>query len=160
MDAFICSVGTGGPLAGTAMALRERNPDIMIGLVDPMGAALYSYYTTGELQSVGSSITEGIGQGRITTNLEGLKIDAAFRVTDDEMLPICFELLRDEALCLGGSAALNVVGAIRLAKQLGPGKTIVTVLCDSGVRYKSKLFNPEFLRSKDLPVPIWLENDE
>ena len=160
VDAFICSIGTGGTLAGTAMALRERNPDIVIGLVDPMGAALYSYYTTGELQSVGSSITEGIGQGRITANLEGLKVDAAFRVTDDEMLPICFELLRDEALCLGGSAALNVAGAIRLAKQLGPGKTIVTVLCDSGVRYKSKLFNPEFLRSKDLPVPIWLENDE
>jgi len=160
VDAFICSVGTGGTLAGIAMALRERNPDIVIGLVDPMGAALYSYYTTGKLQSVGSSITEGIGQGRITANLEGLKVDAAFRVTDDEMLPICFELLRDEALCLGGSAALNVAGAIRLAKQLGPGKTIVTVLCDSGVRYKSKLFNPEFLRSKDLPVPIWLENGE
>ena len=160
VDAFICSIGTGGTLAGTAMALRERNPDIVIGLVDPMGAALYSYYTTGELQSVGSSITEGIGQGRITANLEGLKVDAAFRVTDDEMLPICFELLRDEALCLGGSAALNVAGAIRLAKQLGPGRTIVTVLCDSGVRYKSKLFNPEFLRSKDLPVPIWLENGE
>ena len=141
------------------MALRERNPGIVIGLVDPMGAALYSYYTTGELQSVGSSITEGIGQGRITANLEGLKVDAAFRVTDDEMLPICFELLRDEALCLGGSAALNV-GCDPLAKQLGPGKTIVTVLCDSGVRYKSKLFNPEFLRSKDLPVPIWLENGE
>ena len=160
VDAFICSVGTGGTLAGTAMALRERNPNIVIGLVDPMGASLYSYYTTGELQSVGSSITEGIGQGRITANLEGLQVDAAFRVNDDEMLPICFELLRDEALCLGGSAALNVAGAIRLAKQLGPGRTIVTVLCDSGVRYKSKLFNPEFLRSKDLPVPIWLENGE
>lgn len=157
IDGFICAVGTGGTLAGTAMALRERKSDIVIGLADPMGAALYSYYTSGELKSSGSSITEGIGQGRITSNLEGLKVDVAFQIPDEEMLPVCFDLLREEALCLGGSAALNVAGAIRLAQHLGPGKTIVTVLCDSGVRYQSKLFNPTFLRSKNLPTPQWLE---
>jgi cysteine synthase A len=157
IDGFICAVGTGGTLAGTAMALRERKPDIVIGLADPLGAALHSYYTTGELKSEGSSITEGIGQGRITANLEGLKVDASFQIPDAEALPICFDLLKEEALCLGGSAALNVAGAIRLAQHLGPGKTIVTILCDSGMRYQSKLFNPAFLKSKNLPAPAWME---
>ncbi len=156
LDGFICSVGTGGTLAGTGMYLRERNPDIRIGLADPLGAALYSFYTTGELSSWGDSITEGIGQGRITANLENFKVDHAFQVPDEEALPICFSLLQDEGLCLGGSSGINVAGAIRLAKELGPGKTIVTILCDGGTRYQSKLFNPSFLRSKNLPVPGWL----
>ena len=156
LDGFICSVGTGGTLAGTGMYLKERNPDIRIGLADPLGAALYSFYTTGELSSWGDSITEGIGQGRITANLENFKVDHAFQVPDEEALPICFSLLQDEGLCLGGSSGINVAGAIRLAKELGPGKTIVTILCDGGTRYQSKLFNPSFLRSKNLPVPGWL----
>ena len=156
LDGFICSVGTGGTLAGTGMYLRERNPDIRIGLADPLGAALYSFYTTGELSSWGDSITEGIGQGRITANLENFKVDHAFQVPDEEALPICFSLLQDEGLCLGSSSGINVAGAIRLAKELGPGKTIVTILCDGGTRYQSKLFNPSFLRSKNLPVPGWL----
>ena len=156
LDGFICSVGTGGTLAGTGMYLQERNPDIRIGLADPLGAALYSFYTTGELSSWGDSITEGIGQGRITANLENFKVDHAFQVPDEEALPICFSLLQDEGLCLGSSSGINVAGAIRLAKELGPGKTIVTILCDGGTRYQSKLFNPSFLRSKNLPVPGWL----
>ena len=156
LDGFICSVGTGGTLAGTGMYLKERNPDIRIGLADPLGAALYSFYTTGELSSWGDSITEGIGQGRITANLENFKVDHAFQVPDEEALPICFSLLQDEGLCLGGSSGINGAGAIRLAKELGPGKTIVTILCDGGTRYQSKLFNPSFLRSKNLPVPGWL----
>ena len=156
LDGFICSVGTGGTLAGTGMYLKERNPDIRIGLADPLGAALYSFYTTGELSSWGDSITEGIGQGRITANLENFKVDHAFQVPDEEALPICFSLLQDEGLCLGSSSGINVAGAIRLAKELGPGKTIVTILCDGGTRYQSKLFNPSFLRSKNLPVPSWL----
>ena len=156
LDGFICSVGTGGTLAGTGMYLKERNPDIRIGLADPLGAALYSFYTTGELSSWGDSITEGIGQGRITANLENFKVDHAFQVPDEEALPICFSLLQDEGLCLGSSSGINVAGAIRLAKELGPGKTIVTILCDGGTRYQSKLFNPSFLRSKNLPVPGWL----
>ena len=156
LDGFICSVGTGGTLAGTGMYLKERNPDIRIGLADPLGAALYSFYTTGELSSWGDSITEGIGQGRITANLENFKVDHAFQVPDEEALPICFSLLQDEGLCLGSSSGINVAGAIRLAKELGPGKTIVTILCDGGTRYQSKLFNPSFLRSKTLPVPGWL----
>ena len=156
LDGFICSVGTGGTLAGTGMYLKERNPDIRIGLADPLGAALYSFYTTGELSSWGDSITEGIGQGRITANLENFKVDHAFQVPDEEALPICFSLLQDEGLCLGGSSGINVAGAIRLAKELGPGKTIVTILCDGGTRYQSKLFNSSFLRSKNLPVPGWL----
>jgi cysteine synthase len=157
IDGFICAVGTGGTLAGVGMALKERNPRIAVGLADPMGAALYSYYTTGELKSAGSSITEGIGQGRITKNLEGAPVDAAFQIPDEEALPVVFDLLEHEGLCLGGSSGINVAGAIRLARQLGSGHTIATVLCDHGTRYQSKLFNPEFLRSKNLPVPAWLE---
>jgi len=157
VDGFICAVGTGGTLAGVGMALKERNPNVVIGLADPMGAALYSYYTGGELKATGSSITEGIGQGRITANLEGAPIDVAFQIPDEEALPVIFELLEHEGLCLGGSSGINVAGAIRLAKHLGPGHTIVTVLCDYGTRYQSKLFNPEFLRAKNLPVPAWLE---
>ncbi len=150
VDAFICAVGTGGTLAGTGMALKERNPKIIISLADPLGAALHSFYTTGELSSCGGSITEGIGQGRITANLEDAPVDQSFQM-------ICFDLLKEEGLCLGGSSGINVAGAIRLAQELGPGKTIVTILCDSGIRYQSKLFNPQFLREKGLPVPEWLE---
>ncbi len=157
VDAFICAVGTGGTLAGTGMALKARNPDIVIGLADPPGAALYSFYTSGELSSEGSSITEGIGQGRITANLEGAPVDIAFRIPDEESLPVAFDLLIHEGLCVGASTGVNVAGAIRLAKELGPGRTIVTVLCDYGTRYQSKLFNPDFLRSKNLPVPPWIE---
>jgi cysteine synthase len=157
VDAFICAVGTGGTLAGIGMALKARNPEIQIGLADPMGAALYEYYTRGELRSSGSSITEGIGQGRITANLEGAPVDAAFQIPDEEAIPVIFDLLEHEGLCLGGSSGVNVAGAIRLAERLGPGKTIVTILCDYGTRYQSKLFNPTFLKSKGLPVPHWLE---
>ncbi|MFG1179926.1 cysteine synthase A [Xanthobacter versatilis] len=157
LDGFICAVGTGGTLAGIAIALKARNPNIRIGLADPMGAALYSYYTTGELKAEGSSITEGIGQGRITANLVDAPIDTAFQIPDEEALPVVFDLLQHEGLCLGGSSGVNVAGAIRLAKEMGPGHTIVTILCDYGTRYQSKLFNPEFLRSKNLPVPEWLE---
>src|SRR5690606_30921490 len=151
-----CAVGTGGTLAGTAMALKERNPKVQIGLADPMGAALYSYYTRGELKAEGSSIAEGIGQGRITKNLEGLAVDHAYQIPDEEALPIIFDLVRTEGLVLGGSTGINVAGAIRLAREMGPGHTIVTILADSGTRYQSKLFNPAFLRSKGLPVPEWL----
>ena len=157
VDAFICAVGTGGTLAGTGLALKERNPEIIISLADPLGAALHSFYTTGELSSWGGSITEGIGQGRITANLEDAPVDQSFQIPDEEALPICFDLLKEEGLCLGGSSGINVAGAIRLAQELGPGKTIVTILCDSGVRYQSKLFNPVFLREKGLPVPEWME---
>ena len=157
VDAFICAVGTGGTLAGTGMALKERNPDIIIALADPLGAALHSFYTTGEFSSWGDSITEGIGQGRITANLENAPVDLSFQIPDEEALPICFDLLKEEGLCLGGSSGINVAGAIRLAKEIGPGKTIVTILADSGIRYQTKLFNPEFLRKKNLPVPAWLE---
>ena len=157
VDAFICAVGTGGTLSGTGMALKERNPDIIIALADPLGAALHSFYTTGEFSSWGESITEGIGQGRITANLENAPVDLSFQIPDEEALPICFDLLKEEGLCLGGSSGINVAGAIRLAKEIGPGKTIVTILADSGIRYQTKLFNPEFLRKKNLPVPAWLE---
>ncbi|MEW5423894.1 cysteine synthase A [Amorphus sp. 3PC139-8] len=157
VDAFICAVGSGGTLAGCGMALKERNPEVVVGLADPLGAALYSYYTEGELKSEGSSITEGIGQGRITKNLEGAPVDVAFQIPDAEAVQIVFDLLEHEGLCLGGSSGINVAGAIRLARHLGPGHTIVTILCDYGNRYASRLFNPEFLRSKDLPVPAWLE---
>jgi len=157
VDAFICAVGTGGTLAGTGLALKERNPKIIISLADPLGAALHSFYTTGELSSWGGSITEGIGQGRITANLEDAPVDQSFQIPDEEALPICFDLLKEEGLCLGGSSGINVAGAIRLAQEVGPGKTIVTILCDSGIRYQSKLFNPVFLREKGLPVPEWLE---
>ncbi|MDJ0929716.1 cysteine synthase A [Breoghania sp.] len=157
VDGFICAVGSGGTLAGVAMALKERNKDIRIGLADPMGAALYSYYTTGEFKFEGSSITEGIGQGRITANLEDTPIDTAFQIPDEEALSEIFKLLEHEGLCLGGSSGVNVAGAIRLAREMGPSHTIVTVLCDYGNRYQSKLFNPDFLRSKGLPVPEWME---
>jgi cysteine synthase len=157
VDGFVCAVGSGGTLAGVAMALKQRNKNIRIGLADPMGAALYSYYTTGVLKSEGSSITEGIGQGRVTKNLEGAPIDVAYQIPDDEAVPIIFDLLEHEGLCLGGSSGINIAGAVRLAKELGPGHTIVTVLADYGTRYQSKLFNPEFLREKKLPVPEWLE---
>lgn len=156
VNGFVCAVGTGGTLAGTSKFLKEKNPAIQIGLADPMGAALYSYYTTGELKAEGSSITEGIGQGRITKNLEELTVDRPYRIPDEEGIPIVFELLEHEGLCLGGSSGINVAGAIRLAKDLGPGHTIVTILCDYGTRYQSKLFNPDFLREKGLPVPDWL----
>ncbi|HDR29407.1 cysteine synthase A [Rhodovulum sp.] len=155
VDGFICAVGSGGTLAGVAMALQPRG--VRIGLADPEGAALYSYYTTGALKSEGSSITEGIGQGRITANLEGLKPDFCCRVPDSEALPIVFDLLEKEGLCLGGSSGINVAGAMRMARAMGPGHTIVTVLCDYGTRYQSRLFNPDFLRGKGLPVPGWLD---
>jgi cysteine synthase len=159
IDGFICAIGTGGTLAGVAQALRAAKPGITIGLADPMGAALHAYYTTGTLKSEGSSITEGIGQGRITANLEGFKPDVSFQIPDEEALPVGFDLLEHEGLCVGGSAAVNVAGAIRLARHMGPGKTIVTILCDYGTRYQSKLFDPAFLRAKGLPVPGWLERE-
>lgn len=156
VDAFITAVGSGGSLVGTGMGLKEFNKDIVVALADPMGAAIYNYVKHGELKAEGSSITEGIGQGRITRNLEDAPIDEAFQIPDDEALPIAFDLLKKEGLCVGSSTGINVAGAIRLARQMGPGHTIVTLLCDSGLRYQSKLFNPEFLRSKNLPVPGWL----
>jgi len=156
IDGFICAVGTGGTLAGVAMGLREKNPQVKIGLADPMGAALYSYYTSGELHSEGSSITEGIGQGRITNNLQGLEVDFACQVADAEALPYIHNLVVEEGMCLGGSSAINIAGAIRMGQKMGPGKTIVTVLCDHGGRYQSKLFNPDWLRQKQLPVPDWM----
>ncbi len=157
VDGFTCAVGTGGTLAGIGIALKSFNKAVRIALADPMGAALYSYYTTGTLKSEGSSITEGIGQGRITKNLEGAPIDTAYQIPDAEAVPIIFDLLEHEGLCLGGSSGINVAGAVRLAKELGPGHTIVTILADYGTRYQSKLFNPQFLREKHLPVPAWLE---
>lgn len=159
VDGFICAVGSGGTLAGVAMALKERNRDIKIGIADPEGAALYSYYKDGELKAEGGSITEGIGQGRITANLADLEIDLPYQIPDAEALPYIFDLIREEGLCVGGSSAINIAGAVRMARDLGPGKTIVTVLADYGNRYQSKLFNPSFLRSKDLPVPSWLERE-
>jgi cysteine synthase A len=160
VDAFVAAVGSGGTLAGVAMGLRERNKNVKIALADPMGAALYSYYKTGELKSEGSSITEGIGQGRITANLEGLTVDEAFQIPDSEAIPMAFDLLEHEGLCMGGSTGVNVAGAVRMARAMGPGHTIVTILCDYGTRYASKLFNPAFLREKGLPVPHWLEDHE
>ena len=157
IDGFICSVGSGGTLAGVGMILKERNPRIMIGLADPMGAALYSFYTSGVLKSEGASITEGIGQGRITANLEGAPVDFACQIHDDEALRVVFDLAANEGLLLGGSSGVNIAGAMRMAHELGPGHTIVTILCDSGVRYASRLFNPTYLRSKNLPAPSWLE---
>lgn len=156
VDGFICAVGTGGTLAGVSAYLKHKNPNIVTAAADPMGAAIYSWIKTGELKSEGSSITEGIGQGRVTGNLDGAQIDDAFQIPDEEMLPVCYDLLQEEGLLLGGSSGINVAGAMRLAKALGPGKTIVTVLCDSGSRYQSKLYNPEFLASKGLPLPPWL----
>jgi cysteine synthase A len=156
VDGFTCAIGTGGTLAGVGRFLKERNRDVVIAAADPMGAAMYDYFKHGKLASEGSSITEGIGQGRVTRNIDGAPVDDAYRIPDEEMLPIVFDLLDEEGLCLGGSSGINVAGAIRLAKDLGPGHTVVTVLCDSGTRYQSKLFNPTFLRSKGLPVPGWL----
>jgi cysteine synthase A len=155
VDGFICAVGSGGTMAGVGMALQPKG--VKIGLADPMGAALHSYYTTGELKSEGGSITEGIGQGRITANLAGFTPDMSFQVTDHEALPVVFDLLEHEGLCLGGSSGINVAGAMKMAREMGPGHTIVTILCDYGTRYQSKLFNPEFLKEKGLPVPTWLD---
>jgi len=157
VDGFICAVGSGGTLGGVSMGLKARNKNVVIGLADPGGAALYNWYKNGELKAEGTSITEGIGQGRVTANLEGVEVDEAFRIEDRDWLLVLYRLVEEEGLSVGGSSALNVLGAIELAKQLGPGKTIVTVLCDYGNRYSSKLFNPEFLRSKDLPTPPWLD---
>ncbi|MEQ8825285.1 MAG: cysteine synthase A [Filomicrobium sp.] len=160
VDAFICAVGSGGTLGGVSMGLKAKNENIVIGLADPPGAALYSYYTTGEFKAEGSSITEGIGQGRITANLENVIVDKAYQIPDAEAVARTFQMLDDEGFCLGASSGVNVSGAIRLAKDLGPGKTIVTILCDFGTRYQSKLFNPTFLREKNLPVPSWLKGDD
>jgi cysteine synthase A len=160
VDGFVSSVGTGGTLAGVGMALKERKPDVVIALADPLGSALYHHYAHGELKAEGNSITEGIGNGRITANLEGAPIDRWFQIPDQEALPLVFDLIQEEGLVLGGSTGINVAGAIRLAKELGPGHTIVTILCDYGNRYQSKLFSPAFLRERDLPVPAWLEGVE
>ncbi len=156
VDGFICAVGSGGTLAGVAEGLKAKNPAVKIGIADPEGAALYNFYTSGELSSSGSSITEGIGQGRITANLEGFTPDFAYQIPDSEAVPLVFDLIENEGICVGGSSGINIAGAIRLAKDLGPGHTIVTILCDYGNRYQSKLFNPDFLASKGLPVPVWL----
>jgi cysteine synthase A len=156
VDGFVSAVGSGGTLAGVSIGLKSKNKNIKLVLADPLGAALFSYYKTGELKSEGSSITEGIGQGRITANLEGALVDDAFQIPDSEAIPIAFDLLEYEGLCMGGSTGVNVAGAIRLARQMGPGHIIVTMLCDYGTRYASKLFNPDFLREKGLPVPKWL----
>ncbi len=157
IDGFVSAVGTGGTLAGVAEGLRHKNKDVKVALADPMGAALFSYYTDGELKSEGTSITEGIGQGRITANLDGFAPDFSYQIPDEEALPIVFDLVQEEGLCLGGSSGINIAGAIRLARELGPGHRIVTFLCDYGTRYQSKLFNPSFLREKGLPVPGWME---
>jgi cysteine synthase A len=158
VDAFICSVGTGGTIAGTSTFLREKNKDIVIGLADPHGAGMYNLFTTGEAKATeGGSITEGIGLGRVTPIIEDIKVDVPYLIPDEEAVPIIFDLIQHEGLCVGGSSGINVAGAIRLARKLGPGHTIVTVLCDLGTRYQSKLFNPDFLRSKNLAVPDWLE---
>jgi cysteine synthase A len=158
IDAFICSVGTGGTLAGVSIYLREKTNNIVIGCADPRGAAMYNLFTKGEAKATeGGSITEGIGLGRVTPIIDDIKVDKAYLIPDEEAVPLVFDLLEHEGLCLGGSSGINVAGAIRLAKEMGPGHTIVTVLCDSGTRYQSKLFNPEFLRSKNLPVPAWIE---
>lgn len=157
VDGFICAVGTGGTLAGVAMALKERNPAVKIGLADPHGAALWHYYAHGELKSEGGSITEGIGQGRITANLEGLSVDHPYRIGDEEVVRTTFDLAQQEGLILGGSSGINVAGAVRLARELGPGHTIVTILCDGGQRYFSRLYNPVFLKEKGLPTPPWLD---
>jgi cysteine synthase A len=156
VDGFICAVGSGGSLGGVAIALKEKNSAVKIAAADPLGSAIYSWIETGKLESSGSSITEGIGQGRVTANLEGAPIDSAYQIADQEALPLIFDLLEHEGLCLGGSSGINVAGAIRMARDMGPGHTVVTMLCDYGNRYQSKLFNPEFLKGKGLPVPRWL----
>jgi cysteine synthase len=157
VDAFISAIGTGGTLSGVGLFLKEKRKQIVIALADPMGAAMYSWFKQGELRSEGDSVTEGIGQGRITANVDGTPVDEAYQIPDEEALPILFDLVKDEGLFLGGSSGINVAGAVRLARQLGPGHTIVTILADSGARYHSKLWSPEFLREKGLPVPAWLE---
>ena len=157
VDGFICAVGSGGTLTGVGNALKQRNPKIKIGLADPMGSALFNYYRDGELKSEGNSISEGIGQGRITKNLEKAIVDECFQITDHQALPIIYNLLQDEGLCMGGSTGVNIAGAIELGKKMGPGHTIVTILCDWGHRYQSKVFNPSFLREKGLPIPNWLD---
>jgi cysteine synthase A len=158
IDAFICAIGTGGTIAGVSTFLREKKKDILIGVADPKGAAMYNLFKHGEAKATeGGSVSEGIGLGRVTPVIQDIKVDHAYLVPDDEAIPLIFDLIEHEGLCMGGSTAINIAGAIRLAKELGPGKTIVTVLCDYGTRYQSKLFNPEFLRSKNLPVPAWLE---
>ena len=156
VDGFICAVGSGGTLGGVSLALKERSKDVVIGIADPGGAGLYSWYKNGEIKVEGASITEGIGQSRVTANLQGVAVDEAFRIEDKDWLPVLYRLVQEEGLSLGGSSALNVLGAMELARTLGPGKTIVTVLCDYGNRYMSKLFNPEFLRAQGLPTPPWM----
>ena len=156
VDGFTCAIGTGGTLAGTAIYLKQQNPDIRIAAADPMGASMYHWLKHGELRSEGTSITEGIGQGRVTANIEGAPIDDAYQIPDEEALPIVFDLLLEEGLCLGGSSGINIAGAMHMARDLGPGHTIVTILCDFGTRYQSKLFNPAFLKEKGLPAPSWL----
>jgi cysteine synthase A len=156
VDGFICAVGSGGTLAGVAQALREKKPGVAIGLADPLGSALFNYYTAGELKSEGGSITEGIGQGRITANLDGLKVDHSYQIGDAEAVAQVFDLVQHEGLCLGGSSGINIAGAIRLGRELGPAATVVTILCDHGSRYQSKLFNPAFLRERGLPTPPWM----
>lgn len=157
VDGFICAIGSGGTIAGVATGLRGFSNDVKIGLADPLGSAMYNHYANGVMKSEGGSITEGIGQGRITKNLEGLTVDMPFAIPDTESIPLVFDVLQNEGLCLGGSSGVNIAGAIRMAREMGPGKTIVTMLCDYGTRYQTKLFNPEFLRSKELPVPEWLD---
>ena len=157
VDGFICSIGTGGTIAGISTYLKAQNPDVVIGLADPFGAAMYSHFSNGEIKSEGNSITEGIGLGRVTPIIEDITVDKPYQITDDEAVTIVFDLLEYEGLCLGGSSGINVAGAVRLAHEMGPGHTVVTVLCDSGARYQSKLFNPVFLREKGLPTPSWLE---
>ncbi|MCH7551744.1 MAG: cysteine synthase A, partial [Proteobacteria bacterium] len=157
LDGFICAIGTGGTVAGVSMFMKEKAPGVKIGIADPLGASMFSYYSTGELKGEGDSIAEGIGQGRITGNLEDAVVDMAFQIPDAEALPIVFDLLKHEGLCLGLSSGINIAGAVRMAKEMGPGHTIVTILADYGTRYQSKLFNPAFLKEKGLPVPDWLE---
>ena len=156
VDGFTCAIGTGGTLAGIGIHLKEQNPNVRIAAADPMGANMYHWFKHGELRAEGTSITEGIGQGRVTANIEGAPIDDAYQISDSEALPIVFDLLKDEGLCLGGSSGINIAGALRMAEDLGPGHTIVTILCDYGTRYQSKLFNPEFLKEQGLPYPDWL----
>ena len=157
LDGFICAIGTGGTIAGMSIFMKEKAPNVRIGIADPLGSSMYSYFTSGEFKGEGTSITEGIGQGRITGNLEDIKIDMPFQVSDVEALPYVFNLLKNEGLCLGGSSAINIAGAVKMAKEMGPGHTIVTILCDGGTRYQSKLFNPTFLKDRNLPFPDWLD---
>jgi len=156
LDGFVCAVGSGGTLAGLSKGLKDKRDTVQIGIADPGGAALYGFYQDGELKAEGTSITEGIGQSRVTANLEGALVDRAYRISDEEALPIIFDLTRNEGLCLGGSSGVNIAGAMHMAREMGPGHTIVTILCDHGARYQSKLYNPDFLREKGLPVPAWL----